>query len=180
MFIFLGAALATNVAGVSILFYSWKQRHKSTVTLNVVGGCLVIMACVFWSEWAGAEYGSVYWLMISPLIAWLWVVQNRQRKLAVINAKPYASTKISIHQIWQVISTLLVAGPVACMASGSLSLVLARCLSVSEANQFVLAVFLLIIGWSLMSFWVVATARVLRALGVLIGVSVICNVLLWF
>lgn len=180
-------ALTTNVVGVGLLFYSWRQRqsltrHASTL-IKIAGVCFVLLAWYFWRGWAGVEYGAVYFAIITPLLAWVCVAWNRQQKPVVIKNKIHMFTPIPFKHLMHGIGTLLVAGPVSFMASGVLSLVLVAGPPTSgvmlESGQFVLAVFLLVIIWSLFCFWVCAVENLLRPFVSLTGLTVMGAWLLW-
>ncbi len=180
-------ALTTNVVGVGLLFYSWRQRQLSTkqasTTFNVTGVCFVLLAWYFWCSCAGVEFGTVYWLITTPLVAWVWVVWNRQEKPVVFKSKPHMFTPIPFRQLVHGSGTLLVAGPLAFMASGVLSLVLVSGFPMSgpmlESGQLVLAVFLLVIIWSLFCFWACAAEKLLRPFVSLTGLAVVGGWILW-
>jgi len=180
-------ALTTNVVGVGLLFYSWQQRQSSTrqvsTTFNVVGACLVLLAWYFWCSGAGVEFGTVYWLSITPLLAWAWIVWNRQHKSVVFKSKTHTFTSIPLSKLVHGSGTLLVAGPVAFMASGILSLVLVSGLRMSgvmlDSSQLVLAVFLWVSIWSLFCFWVCAAEKLLRPFVSLAGLAVVGGWVLW-
>lgn len=156
-------ALAVALAGLGCLFGAWRRRIPARFRPVLVGWMLLALSGWFWVAGTGAEFGVSLVLIATSLVAWIYVVANRQRRERRTRAdtsapKPVAERRrLADHAI-----LLLLVVPLAAVASALVSVALSLALPVSEIDAMVTVLIVMPVLWGCAAYWAVADSRVLR------------------
>ena len=164
MTIGLGLALAASLAGVSLLFLSWRRRHGRK-TLAVLGGWLVLgLSAALWTAHAGAEFGIAYGAIAVAIVAWTLIAatcdapRNRGRRVL-----PYAPLgRPGPAAVADALGRTFVAIPLAGAASLLAAVAMVKPLSLGAADRYVLAITVSPLLWGGLSIWAAVTSRLVR------------------
>ncbi|WP_020210178.1 hypothetical protein [Gilvimarinus chinensis] len=152
-------ACALTCGATGVLFSAWR-RSKPTPLTTLAGWLLLLMAMLIWSAQSGPEFGVSFTLLTLALAAWCFALataDHRQQKTKPQprGQLPLARIRTIGHQLWRVITVVLLAGTVsvsALVALGKLS-------PLSAVNAMVMAALLSPLLWGLMSYWLLADPR---------------------
>lgn len=72
-------ATAPALCGVGCLYHSWKSARKHERSLVIYGWLLLAVSLCGWILLTGAEYGTVFALIIPAFFAWLMIVVQRRK-----------------------------------------------------------------------------------------------------
>ena len=156
-------AIIIQLAGLALLYRSWCTPNRKSGT-NAAAWLVLITALWPWQQAVGLEYGIAFWCVTIPLIAWVFVVNNREFRNRTtpprIRKHAWPEKKQTVHAVLKI----LITGPVALLASfvcaSFLSAAAYRGAGLAEANHLVLNLSLLLLFWAVIIYWV--TAKPLR------------------
>lgn len=167
-------ALVVALAGLGCLFGAWQRRIPARWRPVLVGWTLLALSGWFWVVGIGAEFGVSLVLLVTSLVAWIYVVANRQRRERRTPAdagapKPVAEPRRLVDHV--VLFVLVV--PLAAVASALVSVALSLALPVSEIDAMVTVLVVMPVLWGCAAYWAVADSRVLRpAAAMVLGAAV--------
>lgn len=172
-------ALTINLLGIATLYYSWKNKQRNKQLFSNFSWILLFVALLLWCEFSGWEFGIVYCLTISALIAWIFILYNRQQRPSRDRHQPQQFQRLQFVQIGHIFAKVLVVGPFAMLIFSTLSLSLIKWAPGSYANRLVFACFLWCLLWALFSCWVSATKKLFNPILCLLGIGISSNVVLF-
>lgn len=179
MDIVLPLALLLNYAGMHMLFVSWRGRSTLAPTfLTFTAWAVLIISLALWCRSIGWEFGSVYWSIVTALLAFCLIYLNRETKPVRTKVQPYASSKLNQQRIWPALFSMFVAGPMAFLAASAFSLSLFKWASL-DANTLVFATFLFFLLWAVMAYWVAAAEKVRTPALWFAGIALLGNTVLF-
>ena len=149
-----------------------KNKNRSLVRglfliLSIGAFCVAVW---FWSRHFGFEFSVFFALFHLTWLSWLVVAHHRRFK-SNGREKNYVSRYPAEKSWWFKSAVLVMAGPMALLASIVISLGLARLLIEDSTNQWVVMFMLVPFVWGLWSFWLAADNRLLRPASVMLIMS---------
>lgn len=156
-------ALCLSLAAVTCLYLSWQKRGPRQPWLVPAGWLAAVAATAFWIVRSGAEYGTVYALLVLPLLGWLAVLYNleikRKKQRIAENLNFVVPTTRSLLRH---LTLFIVALPLSAIASTYFTVALFSLLPGTLVNLSVSIVFIAPVVWGLAAYWVCADARRFR------------------
>jgi len=159
--------LALGLLFVSILLLrsGWRGKQWRQRCRVLAGWISLVAGTVLWSAAEGAEFGITLSLALWSLLACLMVAAGA--KWRVPNARVRSKTDGVVAStgpsgLGQKVLTFIVAGPLAMVCSGLVSIVLVRFLPLSDGDQWVIAAFVFPFLWSVVAFWACASLLIRR------------------
>lgn len=174
----LSIALVFAATGVGCLYGAWRRTLSGGWIPVAAGWLLLAGSGYFWVRASGAEFGVSLVLMASPLMAWLFVGVNVQRRQRRSGATPVAPRSRGGESVWRHVLRFLLVVPAAATASALTAVALSMALPWETVNAVMLVMIVLPVLWGFAAYWACADARLLRpaaamAASALLSVAVI-------
>jgi hypothetical protein len=174
-------ALATSLAGVAVLYASWRRTRGGKWVTIPAGWMLLGLSMAAWIRFGGGEFGTAYEMMAVSFVAWGFVALSREtrrsgdrrRQLRTPAVAPGRSAAL------RTLARVVVVVPLAGTASALAGVAVAAILPWGTTDRYVFALIAVPILWGGLSIWTGLTEKLSRAALVLAGVSVACSVLLF-
>jgi len=144
--------------GVLTLYLSW-QKKVAHHYFKLLGWLQLFAALYFWCSAHGNEFGPVYWVISTGITACLFIGFNTAAKPNTTALKPSQNHAINWNQASSILKQVIVAGPLAGLASIGLVLSLVPILPGDKATQLVTAAILLPLCWAMAIYWACATQK---------------------
>lgn len=185
----------TAIAISMVLLYAGSTPDDSDRMLTLTGlGALTASLILWWATY-GPEFGSVYWLINTALLAWalIFLVPLRNAKTSARTTKTEqraeradsathspAQAELPHHRrTWRRVGLSLLGGPLALITSALVCLAAARWLPFDTSSRWIIAAFCLPLVWAVQLIQVsgktprraLVTSCVFSALG-LVGIAV--------
>ncbi|NKJ44138.1 hypothetical protein FHW94_003638 [Novosphingobium sp. SG720] len=169
------ALLATGAAGAALLRRSWQRRDGMALALVAAGWGLPAIALALAIQAFGPVKGMALALAMQAIGALGVVWQGRvQRKAARPRAGEAAPEPLEQPgRVWRGVLRALLAGPLGMVAALAVALCVAVYLPGDPRTRIVLSGLLMPVLWGLAMTWTLADRRLLRALAVLVGTSLL-------
>ncbi|MEX0741108.1 MAG: hypothetical protein WD071_17375 [Pseudohongiella sp.] len=169
-------ALALNVAGVGLLYWSWRHQSGVGVVHAPTGWGFLLLSAWAWMLASGAEFGVVQVFLFSGVIAWLLVLLNYrlQAQSRQLRGKgtgrsrdsdlPTTAGTATLHlphakafarQLW----LFIVVVPLAGAASALFTTVLVQLLPWQQGDKLVFTLYAVPVVWGIASWWACAAPR---------------------
>lgn len=156
-------ALALGLGGVACLFGAWRKRFAEAWQPVPVGWGLLLASGWFWVAGTGVEFGVSLTLLVAPLFAWAFVAANRSRRPRRRRGDAGPPKPNAAPQSWPRHALLLVlAVPVAAVASAFLAVTLSMALPIPVVDAMVVVIVLVPLLWGCAAWWVCAESRLVR------------------
>lgn len=174
-------ALALALAGLNLLYLSWRRRLESG-RCRWTGWFILLLSLVVWSVWAGPEFGIAAGVCIPGMVALghvAWHTRHGRRNgrngngrsdTALLSPAPEGSLMLrSVHHLWR----FLLVVPFASLAAFFVTLGLVMLLPWTELSRLAFLVIAAPALWGLMAAWLCSDDRQWRPLLVILGLALI-------
>lgn len=166
-------ALAAAAAGLGLLYGAWQRRVPRRWRPVPVGWALLLVSAWFWVNGTGAEFGVSLLLLATSVVAWGFVIANRQyrerrpRADSTAPKAPADARSLAAHVL-----LFLLTVPLAAVTATLVAVALSLALPWSRVDAMVTVLVLIPILWGCAAYWVVADSRPLRpAAAMLLGAA---------
>lgn len=154
-------ALGVNAISIFCVYKIWKSEMVFFLKASLFTLCLVINISV-WNILFSWEFGSVYAMCVSSVMAWVIVAFQRKGPLIKTQNLPYQSSEFSWKSLLKVLLLSLVSVFFAGSVSACVALLLPMLLNVELANSLVGGLFLFLLIWPASMVWVVSRTGLLK------------------
>jgi len=156
-------AVALGLAGVACLFGAWRRRIAGRWRPVPAGWALLLASGWFWVAGTGAELGFSLVLLVTSVIAWVFVAANRSQRPRRARADEGPPKPNADPQPWfRHALLLLLAVPGAAVASALLAVAVSLALPIEAVNAMVTVIVVMPVLWGCAAYWVCAESRLLR------------------
>jgi len=156
-------AMALGLAGLACLFGAWHNHIAAHWRPVPAGWVLLLVSGWFWVAGTGAEFGISLLLLVTSLIAWLFVAANRSQRPRRGGGETGPPKPNADPQPWSRHALLLLlAVPGAAVASALLAVALSMALPVAVVNAMVTVIVVMPVLWGCAAYWVCADSRLVR------------------
>ena len=156
-------ALLLCSAGIFLLWRNWRQPTTKKLKL-LASLLLLISSCALCIYVSGIEFGSIYFLCMLTIQAWLLIFFTKKvtqkQMLPFRNAAPSApwSRKKKVKLLYYTLALFVLCG----LSGVLLTMTLARLFIESLTMQLAFSALAFPIFWALASIWLSTTAKLLR------------------
>lgn len=158
----LGAgALLTAIAGLCGLYWAWR-RWEPAPYRTLAGWLLLAAAGVLWAQAAGWEFGLALALFVPSVLAWLFVIGNREQRRRRRRSAPAVPPAGRRGSVARHLALFLVTVPLAAAAAVLVTVALSRLLPVPVVDVMALVVIAIPPIWGLAAYWACADRRLWR------------------
>lgn len=170
----------TCLSGVALLLASWRRWLPLRAWAKTGGWMLIVASAALWMQASGWEFGALYALLTLPLLAWLLIVWQAERRT---NAEPepmrFALGRPGWPALARQLLLLVMAGPIAGIVSSLLCSALIALLPWQETDRLALLVLLMPVVWGLLLCWCCVDPRRWRP-AMVIGLTGLCAAIVNF
>jgi hypothetical protein len=162
-------ALSTSLAGVAVLYASWRRQGASTTSKHVAvlaGWSLLGLSVVAWVRVGGGEFGTAFAAIAAAFAAWTMVgLFGRERRGSSVRSSQtrVAGGRPGGAATRRTLARACVALPLAGTASLLLSVLAAAGLPWVTADRYVFAIAVAPVLWGVLAMWVGMTEALARA-----------------
>ena len=153
------AAFIMQIIGISLLYQSWRKLNRQPIA-NAMALLVNIASLWPWLKAMGLEYGIIFWFMGFPLIAWVFIISNREFRKREAPPRIRKQTRPYKKQLTHAALKMIMAGPFALMScflcSSFISLAVKQSIGLVDADQLILNFSLLLLSWPIGIYWLIA------------------------
>jgi hypothetical protein len=178
-------ALSTSLAGVAVLYASWRHPHASVGSKRLVvlaGWLLLGLSVAVWMSVGGAEFGTAYAAMAAAFVPWTVIAFLGREARLPSERRPQHRVTVDGPGRSVTLRTLaraFVAVPLAGAASVLLGVLGAAGLPWVVADRYVFAIAVAPLIWGVLAMWTGMTERLSRVALTLAAVTAASAALLF-
>lgn len=172
------AAAATGIAagagGAALLRRAWADRRRERPALIVAGWGVLILAAVVTAFWIGPVKGIAVAIVAIGIGALAVVANGRVRRTARAGRESLAPEPLEVTSAaWRGWLKALLAGPLGMTAAMGIAFCYATWVPGDPRTRIIVAGLLMPVAWALAMTWTLADQKLLRALAVLVGTTIV-------
>lgn len=191
------AAMLLAVAGVGLLYWSWRQPRQLPWFVGAAWG-LLGLSCWPWMAFAGVEFGIIFALFSVPVCVWLLLapqwrgskdafyrLKKVRRFQATDNQANASLAQGDVQQIaqaargWRLLLRALALLLFTALASTLVAVALVQLLPVTHLARLIWALALQTLCWGGLAIWLCGAARLRTPLVWSAGATLCSSVFLW-